>query len=322
MLMRTTGGLIFYTKEVYMSEENTNLQPKPAKTYAEQLDILKGRGLYIENDSEAIISLSQLNYYRLRGYYIHLQDKTSNMFHPGVSFSHIVSLHTFDSELRLILLRLLFDLEIVARTAIAYEIGNAWGPMGYMEEANYGGCDHDQFEKLIESINSDIGRSKEKFIRTHNEKYGGNFPIWVAVEVMSFGDLSKLYGLLPPSHRANIANSFDYIDEKLLSNWIYASSILRNACAHNGRIYGRTFSVPVTIEKEMKKHIVELTGPSFSIYPNSLFAYLLTLQRIARPATWNCFLDQLIALFSRYEGIIEPFRLGFPKQWKLILLNK
>lgn len=305
-----------------MSDTSTPLPPKPAKTYEEQLAILKSRGLFVGNDAEAIDSLSHLNYYRLRGYYIHLQDKTSDKFNAGTSLTHIVALHSFDSELRLILLRLLFDLEIVARTSIAYEIGNAWGPMGYIAEANYEGCNHDQFEKLMDSIKFDIERSKERFIRTHNEKYGGSFPIWVAVEVMSFGDLSKLYGLLPPSHRANIANSFDYIDEKLLSGWLYASSLLRNVCAHNSRIYGRTFSVSVTIEKETKTFIEELTEHKFTLYPNSLFAYLLALRRISRPATWNCFLEQLITLFSRYQGIIDPYRLGFPKQWKNILHTK
>lgn len=73
------------------------------------------------------MSLSSLNYYRLRGYYIHLQINNSDSFHPGVSFDQIVALHAFDSRLRLLLLELLFDIEIVARTRIAYEIGTAWG---------------------------------------------------------------------------------------------------------------------------------------------------------------------------------------------------
>lgn len=297
-------------------------QPKPAKTYEEQLGILKSRGLYADDEISAINQLSVLNYYRLRGYYIHLQEKDSEAFKPGTSLELITSIHSFDSELRILLLRLLFDIEIVARTRIAYEIGNAWGPIGYENEANYLGCDHEQFVSLMTSISDDIRRSKERFIRTHNEKYGGKFPIWVAVETMSFGDLSKLYSLLPPSHRTNIANAYQYIDEKLLSNWFQVSSLLRNTCAHNSRIYARSFSLHAIIENNLEKHMNAIIDPGFKIYDNTLFVYLLALRRISRPETWNRFLDDLDLLFQKNAEIIKINRMGFPFQWKLILLPK
>lgn len=297
-------------------------EPKPAKTYEEQLRILQSRGLYADNEESAINQLAILNYYRLRGYYIHLQEKDNEHFKSGVSLAQIIAIHTFDSELRLILLKLLFDVEIITRTRIAYEIGNAWGPLGYEEEINYNGCDHDQFVKLQSSISSDLMRSKERFIKTHNEKYGGKFPIWVAVETMSFGDLSKLYSLLPPSNRSNIANAYQYLDEKLLLNWLQAASLLRNTCAHNSRIYARSFSVHALIESELKKHIEEIIDSDFALYDNSLFVYLLALRRISRSETWNAFLSNLKALFQNNAGIIEIWRMGFPRQWNRILLPK
>lgn len=85
---------------------------KPPKTFEEQLELLISRGLIVENKEEAIKCLSSLNYYRLRGYYIHLLKEGSDDFIPNVSFSHILSLHDFDTEFRLILLRLLFALKL------------------------------------------------------------------------------------------------------------------------------------------------------------------------------------------------------------------
>ncbi len=297
-------------------------QPKPAKTYEEQLGILKSRGLYADDEISAINQLSALNYYRLRGYYIHLQEKDSEAFKPGISLALITSIHSFDSELRLLLLRLLFDIEIVARTRIAYEIGNAWGPIGYEDEANYSGCDHEQFQSLMTSISDDIQRSKERFIKTHKEKYGGKFPIWVAVETMLFGDLSKMFSLLPPCHRTNIANTYQYLDEKLLLNWFQVASLLRNTCAHNSRIYARSFSIHAIIESNLEKHIKAILDPSFTIYSNTLFVYLLALRRISRPETWNSFLYDLDSLFQRNSEIIKINRMGFPFQWKQVLLPK
>ena len=305
-----------------MPETKEKRALKPAKELNEQVDILVNRGLHIDSEEAAISALSSINYYRLRGYYIHLQKKGGEEFLPGTSLAQLLSLHSFDSELRLLLLQLLFDIEIVARTRIAYVLGNAWGPAGYLDETNYQGCNHESFEKLIESVNNDIARSRELFVKTHNEKYDGIFPIWVAVEVMSFGDLSKLYSLLPPSQRANIANCYEYLDETALKNWLHISSVLRNTCAHNSRIYGKSLAPHALIETKVATYMSAILGPSFNVYPNTLFAYLLGIRRISRSETWNAFLGKLKKLISDYQGIIEPIKLGFPYQWALILLPK
>lgn len=295
---------------------------KPAKELEEQVSILVNRGLHIDSEEATITALSSINYYRLRGYYTHLQKKDSEDFLPGTSLAQLLSVHSFDSELRLLLLQLLFDIEIVARTRIAYVLGNAWGPAGYLDESNYQGCDHESYEKLIDSINDDLARSRELFIKIHNDKYDGVFPIWVAVEVMSFGDLSKLYSLLPPSQRTNIANCYEYLDETMLQNWLHISSVLRNTCAHNSRIYGKSLPTPVRIEAKVSTYLSSILNPSFKVFPTSLFAYLLGIRRISRPGTWNSFLGKLKEVISEYQGVIEPVRLGFPHQWASILLPK
>lgn len=304
----------------HKNDTNEVRELKPAKTYEEQVNILKCRGLYIDDDATAIECLSALNYYRLRGYYIHLQN--GDEFMPGVSLSQIVSIHSFDSELRLLLLRLLFDIEIIARTRIAYEIGHAWGPIGYKEEANYEKCNPKDFKDLMDRIQADTDNSKERFIRIHNEKYGHQFPIWVAVETMSFGDLSKLFSLIPPKHQTNIANEYLGLDRVLLRNWLKAFTLLRNICAHNGRIYARFFTDRIRIEKKLEKYIQKTIGSTFAISNKSLFAYLLALRRVSRPETWNYFLSELVSLFEKNASIIELKRIGFPNQWRSILLPK
>ena len=83
-------------------EPVTVVTVKPQKTLEEQIDILKSRKLYIEDDLDAMRILERSNYYRLRGYYIHLQEKDSDEFKPGVSFTCISALHDFDNELRIL----------------------------------------------------------------------------------------------------------------------------------------------------------------------------------------------------------------------------
>lgn len=305
------------------STHTSTVPVKPPTTLDKQIEILKSRKLYIEDDEAAMSVLESSNYYRLRGYYIHLQEKGSDDFKPGVSFTYISALHDFDNELRILLLKLLLDIEVVARARIAYTVAHAWGTTGYLDIENYGSsCDQKKFDELKGKIESDLKNSRERFISTYNEKYAGQFPIWVVVEVMSFGDLSKLYHLLPTELRRNIANSYDYLDEALLTNWIQCSAMLRNLCAHNSRLYSRSIPTPITIEKKMKEYISEITDNSFTIQEHSLFSYLLAIRRISKSPTWNAFLHDFEALLQKYDCFVEPIRLGLPYRWKEILFYK
>ena len=81
-----------------MADEQKTVAPvKPATTHAEQVNILKSRGLKIADDEDAAKILEYTNYYRLRGYYIHLQKDGSDEFIEGTSFEQLVALHNFDN---------------------------------------------------------------------------------------------------------------------------------------------------------------------------------------------------------------------------------
>jgi abortive infection bacteriophage resistance protein len=304
--------------------ENANKVPKPPKPatqLVEQARILHSRGLDIGSEETAINTLEHLNYYRIRGYYIHLQQKNCEDFIPGTTLKQITDIHEFDSKLRIVLLALLFNIEIAARTRIAYIIGNAWGPLGYRDESNYTGCNQALFKELIDSIDYSLKTSKERFIRKHVEDYNGDFPIWVAVEVMSFGDLSKLYSLLPTSYKKSIANAYDYLDEGLLKSWYHVSSVLRNICAHNCRIYNRRMPIYTVVEKEIDAEIFRIC-PRFTVYRDSLFAFLLSIRRIANRDEWHVFYCALKSLINEYSNVINIIHIGFPFEWESLLLDK
>jgi abortive infection bacteriophage resistance protein len=300
----------------------TPITVKPPTTHEEQVNILKSRGLIIGDAEEAAKVLEFTNYYRLRGYYIHLLKDNSDDFKEGVTFEQILALHDFDNSLRILLLRLLLDIEIVARTRIAYSIAHTWGPLGYRDEANYHGVSPDLFTVLMSRIDDDLNKSHERFIKTYNQKYAGQFPIWVAVEVMSFGDLSKLYHLLPGPLKKKISSAYDGLDETLLTNWIQCCAVLRNLCAHNSRIFSRNIPIPIKIESATQTKISVDTKGKFKAKPQTLFSYLLAIQRISNAKVWNSFLDDFDLLLQKYSDVVEPIRLGMPYQWRRYLSKK
>jgi abortive infection bacteriophage resistance protein len=77
---------------------------KPASTISEQIELLKRRGLYINDDNSAAHYLNNISYYRLEGYWWPMQrDKINHFFKPHSRFEDVISLYNFDRELRILL---------------------------------------------------------------------------------------------------------------------------------------------------------------------------------------------------------------------------
>lgn len=67
---------------------------KPPATFESNLQILKSRGLIIEDEDLAIRTLQRINYYRLSAY--GLSQKRNNQFFEGATFSQIHALYESD----------------------------------------------------------------------------------------------------------------------------------------------------------------------------------------------------------------------------------
>ncbi|TDT40206.1 Abi-like protein [Halospina denitrificans] len=76
---------------------------KPPKTYDEQIEILRRRGMIIPNPDRACHYLQHMNYYRLTAYWLPFEaDHASHRFQPGTRFEDALNLYIFDRELRLL----------------------------------------------------------------------------------------------------------------------------------------------------------------------------------------------------------------------------
>ena len=84
---------------------------KDPKTYEEQLEILKSRGMIVGNDANALHILERTNYYRLSAYVLaYKQD--DDCYKDGTSIENIYSLYEFDRRFRIILMAMLEQVEI------------------------------------------------------------------------------------------------------------------------------------------------------------------------------------------------------------------
>ena len=218
-------------------------QLKPALTYDQQIDRLKNvHNLSISDDAAAFEILKKVNYYRLSAYGLGLSQKDDKeKYIDGISLEHIYRLYEFDSIFRNILIHVIEQLEIQLRTQISNFLALKYGSEGYVDPAHFTEKKTNNGEPVhttvMESFNKEREHQKNApFVKHHMAKYEGHFPVWVAVELFTFGNLSSLYSIMVLEDRKEIARLYN-TEPKYLGSWILVLVEIRNICAHYSRLY-------------------------------------------------------------------------------------
>lgn len=90
-----SGTFLFYEGMKYT---------KQAITTAEQISILRQRGLIVEDESQAREALDVISYFRLADYWRYMEaDHTTHQFKENCHFSEILDYYYFDKELKALL---------------------------------------------------------------------------------------------------------------------------------------------------------------------------------------------------------------------------
>lgn len=293
------------------------MELKPALTYDEQIDkFIISHNLKIEDRNKAIDILKNVNYYRLSGYGIGLKRKGDKEHYiDGITLNHLFSLYCFDSQFKNNLIKTIEQIEIAFRTKIAYHIALKYGPDGLNKKENFDDLKNKNEESIYllinDSLKKEIKRQRNSpFVKHHIEKYQGNFPIWVSVELMSFGTLSSLYSILKDDDQKEIAKLYN-TDPIYLKNWILCLVEVRNICAHYTRLYNMPLKQNSKLYKENKKY----KGKQ-----NKVFPVLLIIKRILNSnEQWKSLLKDIQRTFKKYNGYFKLSFMGFPRDWKDIL---
>ena len=223
---------------------------KEFKTYNEQIDILVRRGMDIGDRDEAVFLLQQVSYYRLSGYcYPFREFKNSSRadtFFPGTRLRDVVDLYRFDSRLRTATFTALTPIELAIRAHLGHELGSL-DPLIHLDPYKLGvkvraSKEMKKYKDWRKRYDRELESSREDFVKHHKQKYGGNLPVWAATEIMDWGSLTYLYELSPRSVRDTISSQCD-ITAPQLRSWLKALNIVRNICAHHGRLFNRVHAI-------------------------------------------------------------------------------
>ena len=180
------------------------------KSVTEQIEHLKARGVLIDDEREAEVFLSNVNYYRLSGYLCEFRKSGSSYYIDGTSLNRIIELYRFDCKFTKILMYILEDVEETLKARLSYTLSSLFpsDPLIYLDPSIYRDSSSlERFKVLFEKAKAED--SDLPFIKHHNEKYGGQLPIWVAVEIFTMGNIHKLYDNLKGKYQKAIAQTYN-----------------------------------------------------------------------------------------------------------------
>ncbi len=281
-------------------------------SYDEQAERLLSRGLLADKD-KLIHRLQSVNYYRLSGYLYPFRQSDSDLFQDGTTLDVVWDRYRFDRNLRFIILDGLERIEIALRTELAYLFTKEKGPFGYLIENNFFSTKFNTHKKFLKTIKIEIKRSKEKFVKHYFSEYedvhSGFIPLWMAVEIMSFGTTLSFFRGIPSIMKDRIASKYG-VTRQVFESWLVALNAIRNISAHHGRLWNRELGYkPKIPKKDNNWHIpVEIKGNRvFGVL--SIVTYLLKV--IAPQSKWP---RRFLELLEEFPEI--PLDLmGMPDNW-------
>lgn len=200
-----------------------------------------------------------------------------DQFVDGSRFEDAVRLYIFDAKLRLLALNALERIELAVRVDVAYLLGK------------YEPCAH------------------------HKRVYGGELPIWVAIEVWDFGMLSKLYSGMKLGDRDRIAQKYGVERGKIFASWLRGLNFIRNVSAHHSRLW----NVDVLERSSVPKNVDcwELLNNQ---RPFLYFCFMQQMLRVLCPnSSWSQrFADVLNEFPSKKKFILNLADFGLVKGWE------
>ena len=288
---------------------------KKTFTIEEQIAQLIDRGLTIDNIEVSKKSLSNISYYRLAGYWWPMQsDKTKHQFKQGSTFEDVLSLYNFDSELRILLFDVIEKIEISLRTKLIYHLSHEFDAWWFQNTSIFQNTT--ALIQTLSSIQEEVERSKDIFIKEHYKKYKEDMrfpPAWKTLELTSFGSLSKLYGNLNNNIKSKniIAQELGAINHTYLPSWLQSISQIRNYCAHYSRLWNRNLpGTPKILSKPPFRWVKDVPTDTQKIYLHlCIMRYLLN---IISPV--NTFATNLKALIKKYPSV-DPNAIGLKPNW-------
>lgn len=288
---------------------------------------------------------------------------TEEEYLENTLFDEIYALYTFDREIRIIHLKYLLKIENYFKTELAHSFSEKYGFDNYLKIDNFdsvattnvsrltkiakqNGWDLTKDIKIIERISAEenvsnvtklLGDIQQEIARqlnkhhqmvTHYMTQHGYIPLWVLVNVLTFGKVSTFYLNMKEKDKIDIAKHFNihFIElHKYMSMLGYA----RNICAHDERLYDIRFSQRLHTKSIKNFNLLNLPRDKSGSFTKGIcdtYAIAIIFSQLLSKSDLKEFIssmDSAIKKLSRQLNVISVQDvldvMGYTVDWKNVL---
>ena len=300
--------------------------------YDQQIEKLKNeKNLLINNEAYAKEILKQTSYYSLIGGYKDIfKNPTTKKYKDGTRFEDIVELYYFDELLRQLFLRYLIKVENGIKSQVSYYFTekNGENQKEYLDTSNYnysGKKNQRDIDRLIKILEGYVTKPTDYHYINHSQKKYGNVPLWVLTNALTFGNISKMYMLLPQDIQIKVSRNYQCVNEKQMVSILAVLVKFRNVCAHGERLFTYRTADSISDLPIHRKLKIAQKGSQYVNGKNDLFSVVIALRYMLNDQWYKEFIKELKTLIDKYlkkhDSISEQElyeKMGFPENWRKI----
>ena len=261
------------------------------------------------------------------GYKAPFINPMTRIYQHNASFEDIYALYQFDLSLRELIFKYLCKIECKVRQLISYNFCSLHGEhqSAYLNPINYNYTPKNAaaIASLIQILTYQANKNTEHHYIVYQRRIYHNVPLWVLVNTLTYGQISKFYALLPFQLQSAVSKDFPGVNEKNLERYLKILTLFQNVCAHNERLYSFRIQLDFPDTILHRKLNIPKKGTQYLYGKRDLFGLVIAFRYLLPDQDFTDFKDSLNLIMKQYtknsSRISEPSLLdmmGFPVNWQ------
>ena len=302
-----------------------NLNKKQFLTYDEQITFLEEKkGLIISDKEYARKILLKIGYFPLiNGYKEVFKESNNDQFQRGTTFEDIYELYSFDNDLRNIFLKYILVAERNIKSSLSYHFCNEYGDLqsDYLNVNNYDytGKKKNVINKMLKIMSGQLRHDSDYVYIRHYMTIYQYVPLWVLMNVLTIGQLSKIYASQKGRIQIKVCQDFGPLKVNELGKMLAVMTKFRNVCAHNDRLFDFRTKDALLDRNIYERLPIQKEKGRYKYGKNDLYAQVIILKLLLADEDFRIFFHDLKVCFKKHSIHKEIFeRMGFPENWERI----
>ncbi len=297
------------------------------KTLDQQIEILRSKGLIINDEKFAKNILFRENYYFISGYrHLFITLPKTERYIKGTTFEELYAMFVFDRKIRNIFFKNILIIENNMKSIISYQLSKKYGfrEKDYLDLKNFtqDNLKVRQVKDVISKIKRQVRINGKKHAAT--EHYLDNYgyvPLWVLVKLLSLGIIAEVYDILKYEDQINIAKFYN-IDNNTLGIYLELLSNFRNVCAHEDILYDHRTQRVIPNNKYHELLDIKSDIEGYIYGKNDLYSLVIILKIMLSKEEFCTMMDEMKYEVEILDSKIDVIplinilnKIGFPDNW-------